>query len=84
MNCLVEKMLLVGMLTTVVATAGAAPMGAVDFEVDAPRNAAGAVVNAADFGVSESAADNVLALNRALAFCRTNVAATRTAPASGA
>ena len=63
-------------MSTVVATGvWADPTGAVDFEVDSPRNAGGVTVNAADFGVSEAAADNVEALNRAVAFCRTNRAA---------
>lgn len=75
-----NKILVAAMMTAVVATAGAEPTGAVDFEVETPRHAAGVVVNAADFGVSESAADNVLALNRALAFCRTNAAARLVVP----
>ena len=75
-----NKILVAAMMTAVVATAGAEPTGAVDFEVETPRHAAGTVVNAADFGVSESAADNALALNRALAFCRTNAVARLVVP----
>ena len=48
------------------------PVGAVDFKVEALRNPTGGVVNAVDFGVSTAAVDNVVALNRALAFCRSN------------
>lgn len=68
-------------MSTVVATGvWADPTGAVDFNVDSPRDAGGGTVNAADFGVSEAAADNVEALNRAVAFCRTNRAARLVVP----
>lgn len=56
------------------------PTGAVDFTVDVPRDSSGLVVSAADFGVSAAAADNVLALNRALAFCQSNHAARLVVP----
>ena len=46
------------------------PAGASEFEVRRPDG--GRCVQAADFGVSPSSHDNVRALNRALAFCRTN------------
>lgn len=46
------------------------PTGAQDFDVARPDG--GKMVQASDFGVSPSSADNVRALNRVLAHCRTN------------
>ena len=43
------------------------PKGAVEFEVDASRNAAGPVLDCADYGVSETNADNTAALRAAFA-----------------
>ncbi|MBS1369875.1 MAG: right-handed parallel beta-helix repeat-containing protein [Lentisphaeria bacterium] len=51
------------------------PKGAGEFEVDLPRNSAGASVDASRFGVAEENPDNVPALNRALEFCRKSGAA---------
>lgn len=46
------------------------PQGAGDFHVERPRPHAGPVVRAADFGFSETNDQNVTALGRALAHCR--------------
>ncbi|MGI5923636.1 MAG: right-handed parallel beta-helix repeat-containing protein [Lentisphaeria bacterium] len=46
------------------------PTGAKEFVVERPRQTGGAVVNAADFGVSIDSADNTAALNQAIAHCR--------------
>ena len=46
------------------------PTGCPEFEVELPRATGGAVVRAADFGVSPTNRDNGAALNRALAHCR--------------
>jgi len=54
---------------------GAAPTGAKDFTVERPRNPKGTVVQAADFGVQNDAADNTAALNQALRHCRDTGAA---------
>lgn len=43
------------------------PKGAVEFEVDASRNATGPVLDCADYGVSETNADNTAALRAAFA-----------------
>ena len=43
------------------------PQGAKDFEVDAPRNTTGPVLNCADYGVSETNADNTAQLRAAFA-----------------
>ena len=43
------------------------PLGAKDFEVDAPRNTTGPTLNCADYGVSETNADNTAALRAAFA-----------------
>ena len=43
------------------------PQGAEEFEVDAPRNATGPVLDCADYGVSETNADNTAALRAAFA-----------------
>ena len=51
-------------------TFGKLPAGAQEFEVDLPRNPEGKTVDAADFGLSCDATDNVGALNRALEYCR--------------
>ena len=48
----------------------AEPTGCVDFEVEAPRAHGGAVVRAADFGVSEANEHNAEAANRAFAEAR--------------
>ena len=46
------------------------PAGAREFEVDRPDNPAGAIVDAAEFGLNPAAPDNTAALNRAIAHCR--------------
>ena len=46
------------------------PAGALEFEVERPRPHAGTTVKAADFGFSESSADNTGALIRAVEHCR--------------
>lgn len=46
------------------------PTGAVEFDVESPRLASGKTVKASDFGVSPTANDNVIALNRAIEHCR--------------
>ena len=43
------------------------PCGAMEFEVDAPQNVTGPVLNCADYGVSETNADNTAALRAAFA-----------------
>ena len=43
------------------------PLGAKDFDVDAPQNANGPVLNCSDYGVSEANADNTSALRAAFA-----------------
>lgn len=48
---------------------GKLPSGAREFEVERPRNKSGVTVNAAEFGVSEKNADNIEALNKAIAHC---------------
>lgn len=53
-------------------TAALLPTGAEEFEVERPRNPGGTTANAADFGVSEKNADNIEALNRAIAHCARN------------
>lgn len=50
--------------------AAAVPTGCPRFEVELPRENGGAVVRAADFGVSPTNRFNAAALNRALAHCR--------------
>ena len=54
---------------------GPLPTGAKEFSVHPPSNPGGAVVEAAAFGLSADAADNVDALNRALEHCRETGAA---------
>ena len=54
---------------------GPLPTGAKEFSVHPPSNPGGAVVEAAAFGLSADAADNVDALNRALEYCRETGAA---------
>ena len=49
---------------------GKLPVGSREFEVQLPRPTGGAVVHAAEFGVSEQAPDNIDALNRAIVHCR--------------
>ena len=51
------------------------PRGAEEFEVDAPRNAAGLVLDCADYGVSETNADNTAALRAAFADAKARRAA---------
>lgn len=46
------------------------PTGCPDFTVERPRPHGGAVVDAADFGVSETLTDNTPALQRAVDHCR--------------
>lgn len=49
---------------------GPLPTGASEFDVDLPRKGAGLVLNAADFGVSETNADNTAALRAAFAAAK--------------
>ena len=51
------------------------PQGAKDFDVDAPRNATGPTLNCADYGVSETNADNTAALRSAFADAKAKGAA---------
>jgi len=51
------------------------PTGAKEFDVDLPRPTGGAVLNAADFGVSPANADNAVALRKALAEAKAKGAA---------
>ena len=61
------------LLTTVILLSAARAIwaaGCAEFEVEQPRPHAGAVLNAADFGVSVTNDDNAAALNRALVEAR--------------
>ncbi len=49
---------------------GKLPTGAKEFEVDMPRPAKTLVVNAHDFGLSESSTENHIALRNAIEHCR--------------
>ena len=51
------------------------PRGAEEFEVDAPRNGSGPVLDCADYGVSETNADNTAALRAAFADAKAKKAA---------
>ena len=51
------------------------PRGAMEFEVDAPRNATGPTLYCADYGVSETNADNTAALRAAFADAKAKGAA---------
>ena len=51
------------------------PQGAKEFEVDAPRNASGPVLDCADYGVSETNADNTAQLRAAFADAKAKGAA---------
>lgn len=51
------------------------PPGAKEFEVDAPRNASGLVLDCADYGVSETNADNTAQLRAAFAAAKARGAA---------
>ena len=51
------------------------PNGAMEFEVDEPRNTAGLVLDCADYGVSETNADNTAALRAAFADAKARNAA---------
>lgn len=46
------------------------PTGCPPFEIELPRATGGAIVNAADFGLSSTTSNNAAAINRALAECR--------------
>ena len=59
---------------------GDLPRGAKEFEVDAPRNADGPVLNCADYGVSETNADNTAALRAAFADAKAKRAAKLVVP----
>ena len=59
---------------------GDLPRGAKEFVVDAPRNADGPVLNCADYGVSETNADNTAALRAAFADAKARRAAKLVAP----
>jgi len=54
---------------------GNLPTGAKEFDVDLPRPVSGIVLNAADFGVSETNADNTAALRAAFAAAKERKAA---------
>jgi len=51
------------------------PSGAKEFEVDAPRNNGGIIVNGADFGIAEDATDIPNKINAALQYCKEKRAA---------
>lgn len=60
---------------TVAETPSFTPTGAVDFDVELPRETGGAVLQAADFGVAETNPDNLPALKAALAAAKERHAA---------
>ena len=49
---------------------GKLPTGSEDFDVELPREPGGAVVNAADFGVSADSENNASALDKAIQHCK--------------
>lgn len=56
--------------TPFVGDPGNLPSGAKEFEIERPRTGRTLIVNASEFGLNETNADNIEALNRAVEHCR--------------